>query len=287
MLDDHELRARLGANCREFAEREFSLERQTERYLDVYASAAGVGLMRVLHISESDAAGGAGRAAYKLHSGLNELGHVSKMLVGRKVTRDEDIRPLKRNSFWRGLDRVTGGVLDRLSLQYVFYPSSFGVLARPLVSRSRCRAAAQPARELLQFHGASCAFAPAAGRVAAARPVGDDRARRVLARLRALAHRLRSLPVSRGIPPPSAGHDSAALAAEAPRVRTFSAFAGRTLTLDGRSRRTQPAPEPLRDALHPDWDRHRRVLDRRRATRRGVVSDCHPTGASCSSPRRT
>ncbi len=87
--------------------------------------------MRVLHISESDAAGGAGRAAYKLHSGLNELGHVSKMLVGRKVTRDEDIRPLKRNSFWRGLDRVTGGVLDRLSLQYAFYPSSFGVLADP------------------------------------------------------------------------------------------------------------------------------------------------------------
>jgi glycosyltransferase involved in cell wall biosynthesis len=39
VLEDDELRARLGANCREFAEREFSLERQTERYLDVYASA--------------------------------------------------------------------------------------------------------------------------------------------------------------------------------------------------------------------------------------------------------
>ena len=87
--------------------------------------------MRVLHISESDAAGGAGRAAYKLHRGLNSLGHSSRMLVGRKVTRDEDIRPLKRNSLWRGLDRVTGGVLDRVSLQYVFYPSSFGVLADP------------------------------------------------------------------------------------------------------------------------------------------------------------
>jgi glycosyltransferase involved in cell wall biosynthesis len=87
--------------------------------------------MQVLHISESDAAGGAGRAAYKLHSGLNALGHASRMLVGRKVTGDGDIRPLKRNSLWRGLDRVTGGVLDRFSLQYAFYPSSFGVLSDP------------------------------------------------------------------------------------------------------------------------------------------------------------
>jgi glycosyltransferase involved in cell wall biosynthesis len=84
--------------------------------------------LNVLHISESDAAGGAGRAAYKLHRGLGELGHRSRMLVGRKVTQDDDIRPLKRNPLWRALDRATGGVLDRLSLQYVFYPSSFGVL---------------------------------------------------------------------------------------------------------------------------------------------------------------
>jgi glycosyltransferase involved in cell wall biosynthesis len=85
--------------------------------------------LNVLHISESDAAGGAGRAAYKLHRGLNGLGHLSRMLVGRKVTRDADIRPLKRNLVWRALDRASGQLLDLLSLQYVFYPSSFGVLA--------------------------------------------------------------------------------------------------------------------------------------------------------------
>jgi glycosyltransferase involved in cell wall biosynthesis len=85
--------------------------------------------LTVLHISESDAAGGAGRAAYKLHRGLNGLGHVSRMLVGRKVTHDADIRPLKRNLVWRALDRASGQLLDLLSLQYVFYPSSFGVLA--------------------------------------------------------------------------------------------------------------------------------------------------------------
>jgi glycosyltransferase involved in cell wall biosynthesis len=85
--------------------------------------------LTVLHISESDAAGGAGRAAYKLHRGLNGLGHLSRMLVGRKVTHDADIRPLKRNLVWRALDRASGQFLDLLSLQYVFYPSSFGVLA--------------------------------------------------------------------------------------------------------------------------------------------------------------
>lgn len=87
--------------------------------------------LNVLHISESDAAGGAGRAAYKLHRGLNGLGHVSRMLVGRKVTGDTDIRPLKRNLLWRALDRASGELFDLLSLQYVFYPSSFGVLADP------------------------------------------------------------------------------------------------------------------------------------------------------------
>ena len=42
---------------------------------------------------------------------------------------DVDIRPLKRNLVWRALDRASGELLDLLSLQYVFYPSSFGVLA--------------------------------------------------------------------------------------------------------------------------------------------------------------
>jgi glycosyltransferase involved in cell wall biosynthesis len=83
--------------------------------------------LSVLHIGESDAAGGAARAAYKLHRGLNGQGHTSRMLVGRKVTGDADIRKLKRNRLWRGADRASAEVLDRLSLQYVFYPSSFGV----------------------------------------------------------------------------------------------------------------------------------------------------------------
>jgi glycosyltransferase involved in cell wall biosynthesis len=83
--------------------------------------------LNVLHISESDAAGGAARAAYKIHQGLNGLGHRSRMLVGRKVTDDDDVRRLKRSALWRAADRASGALLDRAGLQYVFYPSSFGV----------------------------------------------------------------------------------------------------------------------------------------------------------------
>src|SRR5438128_7395017 len=87
--------------------------------------------LNVLHISESDAAGGAARTAYKVHRGLKEQGHVSRMLVGRKVTGDTDIRRIKRNDAWRVADRACGEVLDRLDLQYAFYPSSFGVARDP------------------------------------------------------------------------------------------------------------------------------------------------------------
>jgi glycosyltransferase involved in cell wall biosynthesis len=87
--------------------------------------------VNVLHISESDAAGGAARTASKVHAGLNASGHVSRMLVGRKVTGDELVRRIKRNDVWRGADRLFGAVLDGLDLQYVFYPSSFAVVSDP------------------------------------------------------------------------------------------------------------------------------------------------------------
>jgi glycosyltransferase involved in cell wall biosynthesis len=88
--------------------------------------------LNVLHISESDASGGAGQTAYAIHRGLKSSGHVSRMLVGRKTTTDDDdVRRIKRNDGWRALDRAAGTVLDALSLQYVFYPSSFAVARDP------------------------------------------------------------------------------------------------------------------------------------------------------------
>lgn len=91
---------------------------------------AYVGL-NVLHISESDARGGAARTAYAIHRGLTSSGHISRMLVGRKGTRGDDIRRIKRNRAWRALDRSAGTVFDALSLQYAFYPSSLAVARDP------------------------------------------------------------------------------------------------------------------------------------------------------------
>jgi glycosyltransferase involved in cell wall biosynthesis len=87
--------------------------------------------LNVLHISESDGIGGSGRSAFRLHSSLRGLGLGSRMLVGRRRTDDRDVRLLKRHIAWRALDRASGELLDLLNLQYVFYPSSFGVAMDP------------------------------------------------------------------------------------------------------------------------------------------------------------
>ena len=87
--------------------------------------------LNVLHISDSDLGGGAARTAWTIHTGLRRLGHGSRMLVGRPVSGDEDVRSIKRNDLWRAADRASGLVLDGLSLQYAFYPSSFGVVRDP------------------------------------------------------------------------------------------------------------------------------------------------------------
>ena len=85
----------------------------------------------VLHISQSDALGGSGRSAYRLHSTLRKHGTTSRMLVGQRRTTDPDVRPLKRNIAWRAGDRIAGTIADSFDLQYVFYPSSFGVASDP------------------------------------------------------------------------------------------------------------------------------------------------------------
>src|SRR5438105_11878911 len=87
--------------------------------------------LNVLHLSDSDRGGGAARTAWTIHTGLRGLGHGSRMLVGRPVSGDRDIRSIKRGDLWRAADRAAAEVFDRLSLQYVFYPSTFGVTRDP------------------------------------------------------------------------------------------------------------------------------------------------------------
>src|SRR6266508_3684486 len=88
--------------------------------------------VHALHISESDGIGGSGRSAFRLHSSLRDLGHGSRMLVGRRATNDRDVRPLKRSIAWRAGDRVAGTVQ-----LYNTHGSYFSHTALPLLSRRR------------------------------------------------------------------------------------------------------------------------------------------------------
>ena len=48
--------------------------------------------MKVTHVSVSDVSGGGGfRAAYRLHVGLRNLGHISRMIVQNKLSSDPDV----------------------------------------------------------------------------------------------------------------------------------------------------------------------------------------------------
>ena len=47
--------------------------------------------MKILHVGATDSAGGASRASYRLHKGLEESGVDSKMLVRRKSSNDPKV----------------------------------------------------------------------------------------------------------------------------------------------------------------------------------------------------
>ncbi|HXQ68983.1 MAG TPA: glycosyltransferase family 4 protein [Pyrinomonadaceae bacterium] len=88
-------------------------------------------MLTVLHISTTDNSGGSGRSAYRVHTGLKELGVGSRMLVGRKVTDDNDVLPIAPDGFNAAADRFFSRALGRLSWQYLFFPSSFRLLRHP------------------------------------------------------------------------------------------------------------------------------------------------------------
>jgi glycosyltransferase involved in cell wall biosynthesis len=87
--------------------------------------------MKVLQISESDREGGAAHVAERVHRALPRAGHRARMLVGRRLSNDPNVRLLKRGVAWRVADAPYARTLDRAGLQYVLYPSSFGVAADP------------------------------------------------------------------------------------------------------------------------------------------------------------
>lgn len=86
--------------------------------------------LSVLHISTTDNQGGSGRSAYRIHTGLKSTGVRSRMLVGQKTTNDPDVDLISRGAL-KFADRICGGLLNRMSMQSLFYPSSFAVTGHP------------------------------------------------------------------------------------------------------------------------------------------------------------
>src|SRR5919202_2097343 len=163
---------------------------------------------------------------------------------------DQAQRPLARG-------RPRGGRGARPALAPVrLLPVELRRRARPVVPCRRRRPALQPARELLLVHRAAAPRAPPADVLDPPGPVGDDGPCRLLPRLRALADRLRRVPVPPRVPVAPARHDRDALAAEAARLRAVTPRARRAVALARTADAGAPPARPLPGAPDPARGRH-------------------------------
>ena len=89
--------------------------------------------LRIVHFSTAENEGGSGRAAYRIHTGLRRLGHVSRMLVGNRTSTDPDVDTVHGGGFRRLQDRLAEEATRRVGLQYLYYPSARRLLSHPWV----------------------------------------------------------------------------------------------------------------------------------------------------------
>ncbi|MGB5636862.1 MAG: glycosyl transferase, partial [Waterburya sp.] len=68
--------------------------------------------MKILHISTKDLEGGAARAAYRLHQGLQQINLDSQMLVQAKASEDSAV--VAPQTIIEKSLAMTGGILDTL-----------------------------------------------------------------------------------------------------------------------------------------------------------------------------
>jgi glycosyltransferase involved in cell wall biosynthesis len=87
----------------------------------------------VLHLNFADNEGGAARSAYKIHSGLRQLGWTSHMLVRKQITDDPNVDEIQKHQPWlRVGDALSRKLLDRqLGLENWYYPSSSALVRHP------------------------------------------------------------------------------------------------------------------------------------------------------------
>jgi glycosyltransferase involved in cell wall biosynthesis len=79
--------------------------------------------MKIIHISTNDIAGGAARAAYRLHTGLCRLGHDSQMLVKHKLSCDPHVHVFQTG--WPRWRRLLGWLrAQQIAADLNRYPSA-------------------------------------------------------------------------------------------------------------------------------------------------------------------
>jgi glycosyltransferase involved in cell wall biosynthesis len=112
--------------------------------------------MKIIHISTNDIAGGAARAAYRLHTGLLRLGHDSTMLVKHKLSNDPHVQVFQSGwSCWR---RLLGFMRARRLARELGRVGGAGLFSD---DRSRFRdavARAVPVCDIVHLHWASLDF---------------------------------------------------------------------------------------------------------------------------------
>ena len=80
--------------------------------------------LSILHFSTADNIGGSGRSAYRIHTGLRDLGQRSRMLVGQKVTSDVDVGTVYGGMGGRIGNYAADAITRRLGMQYLLVPTT-------------------------------------------------------------------------------------------------------------------------------------------------------------------
>ncbi len=88
--------------------------------------------MNIVHINTTDTEGGAARAAFRLHKGILDAGHTSRMLVSYKTGGSQDVAPLVSGVRKMLPNRLVILLEEYLSLQYII-PWSRGLFDHPYI----------------------------------------------------------------------------------------------------------------------------------------------------------
>ena len=81
-------------------------------------------MVNILHINQSDLAGGASIAGYRLHQGLLKHGIDSRLLVAMAKTKSARVDSIPRSRF---LDKLTSPITQQLGLHYIDNLASFNI----------------------------------------------------------------------------------------------------------------------------------------------------------------